>query len=124
MDRYGKKKDTFGAADYMPSSSTNVCPSNYKCGASTIDQAQLENALSARLRESEKYSETPNFTTDQIYIKADDSEPTEAMKRRADCAKEGVFPWEGMRTPYEDIEKKLSISQSARIRGQQSMAKK
>lgn len=119
-----KRKDAFSAADYVPSSSTDVCPTHYKCGASTIDQAQLENALAARLRASEANSETPNFTTDQVFILPRDSEPTEAMKRRADCAREGVFPWEGMRTPYEDIEKKLSISQTARMRGQQAMAKK
>lgn len=119
-----RKKDTFSSADYIPSGSTNVCPTHYKCGASTIDQVQLENALAARLRDSEQNTETPNFTTDQVFVNPNDSEPTEAMKRRADCAREGVFPWDGLRTPYEDIEKKLTISQNARLRGQQAMSKK
>ena len=100
---FTKPSENF-AADYMPSSATNTCPTHYKCGASTIDQVQLENSLAARLRETEKNSETPNFGYDQVFVQPVDSEPSDAMKKRADCAKDGAFPWEGMSSPYDEFE--------------------
>ena len=115
-------KDSF-AADYMPSSATNTCPTHYKCGASTIDQVQLENSLAARLRETEKNSETPNFGYDQVFIPPVESEPSDAMKKRADCAKDGAFPWEGMAAPYDDFELGMMDTNTSRNKIYASMGR-
>lgn len=114
--------DSF-AADYMPSSATNTCPTHYKCGASTIDQVQLENSLAARLRETEKNSETPNFGYDQVFVQPVESEPSDAMKKRADCAKDGAFPWEGMSAPYDDFESGMMDTNTLRNKIYASMGR-
>lgn len=92
--------------DYMPTA-VEPCPSHYRCGATTRQQAAMENRLYADLRESSKYALPETVTTDQVDIVASDAEPTACMLTRAARAREGPKPegvddtWSAVDDGYE-----------------------
>jgi hypothetical protein len=98
--KMSKKDQPF--IDYMPSVVV-PCPSHYKCGAASIDQASMENDLYSNLRESNKYMTQELLNTDECCVEAKDSEPTKSVMSRSAKAQETPLP-EGMYTPENDFE--------------------
>jgi hypothetical protein len=99
---YASKKDQ-PFIDYMPSVVT-PCPSHYKCGATSIDQASMENDLYSNLRESNKYMSPELLNTDECCVQAKDSEPAKSIMSRSNTAYEAPLP-DGMYTPENAFEK-------------------
>jgi hypothetical protein len=91
-----------GYLDYMPTA-VQPCASDYRCGATTRQQAAMENNLYADLLESGRYALPETVTPDQVNVIASDAEPTGCMMARAARANENPKP-EGMHDTWATVD--------------------
>lgn len=98
----GSSHKAQGFLDYMPDV-VEPRPLQYRRGAVSINQVEMENDLFINLRESEKHATPELMGTDQYGILAKQSEPTSCMMQRDKVAYEAPLP-EGMYTPDDEFE--------------------